>query len=278
MQRSTQLKTSAILIAIGSCLALIVSLFTFYSLQLDFPLGWRFSADFIARIVIIAFGFSAFVLGLISARKVLNAKRFTVSIIGATLVLLAGSIFFIRMIAPISTMMTYPYSWWTTIIEYVVFPLILCAALGLILLVSKRREFDFTESTLLSASGALMILCSITAALLGVISYASYQEAFTHPYGIFQLPAFTMMISVLALVCGLPTGILLLKKKLTTMAIILTVLVIVLGLSLPFYIKYIGYSNGWQGAFVLGFAFESSTIVLSAVALALALLGAKKSN
>ncbi len=58
-----------------------------------------------------------------------------------------------------------------------------------------------------------MILCSITAVLLGVISYASYQEAFTHPYGEFNLPYYTVIISVLALVCGLPSGILFLKEK-----------------------------------------------------------------
>ncbi len=272
MQRSPQLAAAGILIAIGSCLALIVSLFVFFSLQLDFPFGWRFSADYLARISIGIFGFFAFVWGLITFKQMFNRKKFVFSVLGATLVLLVGSIFFIRMIVSTTTRLDYPQTWWTTLIEYVIFPLVVCASISLVLLISRRREFECTKSTLLTASGALMILCSITAALLGVISYASYQEAFTHPYSIFQLPAYTMIISVLALVCGLPSGILFLKKKFT-MAIILTVLVIVLGLSLPFYIKYIGYSSWWQGAFVLGFAFQSSTIILSAIALTLAVAG-----
>ncbi len=122
--RSTQLRVAGILITIGSCLALAVSLFIFYVLQLDFTFGWSFNADFLARIVIIVFGFSAFVCGLVSAKQVLSGKRFVVSVLGATLVLLVGSMFFIRMILPLTTRLDYPLSWWTTMIEYVIFPLL----------------------------------------------------------------------------------------------------------------------------------------------------------
>jgi hypothetical protein len=141
-KRSTLLTAAGILIAIGSCLALVVSFFMFYLLQLDFSFGWRFDADLLARIVIGAFGLSAFVLGLISARQVLVGKKIVVSIIGATLVLLVGSTFFIRMILPLTTRLDYPLTWWTTLIEYVIFPLVVFASLGLGLLIARRREFD----------------------------------------------------------------------------------------------------------------------------------------
>jgi len=98
MQRSPLLKTSGILTAVGSCLALLATLFMAWFTQREYFTAYHYGtrvidAPFYLRISIIVFVLFAVVFGIISAKQTFRRKSYWFSILGATFLLIAGLLF-----------------------------------------------------------------------------------------------------------------------------------------------------------------------------------------
>ncbi|MFA5572011.1 MAG: hypothetical protein GX799_05625 [Crenarchaeota archaeon] len=91
------------------------------------------------------------------------------------------------------------------------------------------------RSTLLVVAGALMIVCSVVTAFFGLLSYTYYQSQLHYYYGGqgYLEPSYGWIVSFCTFAFALPAGTLLLIKKYTRVSIILTVLVLLAGLSMP---------------------------------------------
>ncbi len=278
MQKNPQIALSAVFIAAASILTLIASLILLYFSQLDYArysFGGECDSDFLGRIIGIAFGFSASILGLISAKQILNQKKFLRCVLGAAFLMLAGSLFLLHTYPSMSSV-AYSFAWRPILGNYFVLPIIICTLIGLLLLSLRMRKFDLRKDTLLTVSGAIMVLCITAAVLLGVIFYLSYDIALRIPHGSTHAPFYSTIITVCALALGLPAAILLLKKKFIPIALSFIVLVIVSALSLSFIFKFIGYSYVWLNAFRDGLSHELPIILLSATALVFAIYAKKQ--
>ena len=135
------------------------------------------------------------------------------------------------------------------------------------------------RSTLLVIAGALMIVCSIVAIFFGVLFYSYYQSQLHYYYGgqSYIEPFYGWIVSFCAFAFALPAGILLLMKKYSHVSIALTVLVLLAGLSMPIILAFNGiihilYTN-WITGVISGFLGTWHIIVLSAIALTLAVAG-----
>ena len=100
MQKSTLLKVAGILIIISSCLALVatlfMALFTWFEYFVPAHLGSVrvITEPFYVVISIIIFELYTFFLGLLSAVNISNRRKFSLSLLGATFLLIAGLLFF----------------------------------------------------------------------------------------------------------------------------------------------------------------------------------------
>jgi hypothetical protein len=276
-KRSAKLTISSALIAIASTLALTASICVLYFLQADYLFLQFSDPDFLARVITIVYGLVAFILGIFSVRQILGKRRFLVSALGGTLLIVSGTLFFIRASIPTSTRMDYPLSWWLLVEIFLVLPTVLCAIAGLTILIKRRHEFELKEGTF-TLPGTILILCSITAALLAVISYNSYHTTLSYPYGTYQVPLYSGVVNVCALALTFISGILFLKKKAIPIAAALIVLAIISTLSLPLVFNVIGFTNTWLGALQFGLSYELPIILPSIVALVLVVFTRKHQN
>ena len=118
-----------------------------------------------------------------------------------------------------------------------------------------------------------MVLCSIEAAFFG---FMSYSPSWTYPYETalndrgFLTPIYSWILSACTFVFAIGAGILSLLRRYTRLAIALTVLVLFSGLLLSIiFTSTIYYALVW--AWLGGPLFEIPTIVLSSLALVLAI-------
>jgi hypothetical protein len=280
MQKSTLLTISGIAIAIGSCFALVASLFMVHFTQIDYFVPYHFGirlidADFFIRVDIIVFELFAFVFGLISAIQTLRGKYFAMSVLGASFLLVAGILFFanffVRIFYPYMMEFSF-YAWWWLLQGFFGFPTIFLSSMALIFIVLEKRGIQSTKkSNLLLISGTLMILCSIEAVFFGFMSFSPYPYETALNDGGFLTPIYSWTLSICASVFAFAAGVLLFFKKNTHLSIALMVLVLLSGLSLSVIFTFTIYALVW--GYFGGLLFESPIIALSAVALVLAFLG-----
>jgi len=277
MQRSTLLTVAGILVIVCSCLALVaalsMALFLWFEYFIPSHLGSvrGIMEAFYVEVSITIFELSAFILGLFSARHIFQSKRYGLSALGTSFLLIAGLLFFAEdlynYLPHVESIFT---SFWSPIIPEPWFgvPIIIVASISLILLVSKKKEFNSKEINSLETLEMVLILCSITSAsfaLLSLVPYGQAQGHFAYTY-----PVDTMIVNFFIVIFTAVAATLVIKKKCLILSIPLTILSLVSALSLPF----LFLSNyPWIGEFYKGLMTESPVIILSAVALTLALLG-----
>jgi hypothetical protein len=278
MQRSTSLIVTGIIIIVASCLALVaalsMALFLWFEYFIPSHLGSvrGVMEAFYVELSITIFELSAFILGIYSAVNTFKSKKFSLSVMGTSFLLIAGFLLYAKYLynylPHVEAVFT---SFWSPIIPQPWFglPIIILASISLILLVSKKKEFDNVEIIRLETLKAILFLCSITSASFAIFSIIPYEQAngqFAYTY-----PVETMIVNLLiSIFTSIALALLTKKKFFGLVSIAFTVLSLVLALSLPFIFMTI---YPWIGEFYKGFMTESPVIVLSAVALALALLG-----
>lgn len=184
MQRSTLLTVAGILIIIGSCLALVASLFSGLFIWAEYfnpsHLGSvrGISEAFYVEVSITIFELSALVLGLLSAVNIFKLKRFSLSALGASFLLIAGLLFFAKFLynylPHVEAIFT---SFWSPIPQpWFGLPIIILASISIILLVSRRKEFDSKEINPLVTLEAILVLVSIISALSAIFSIVDYEQ------------------------------------------------------------------------------------------------------
>jgi hypothetical protein len=286
MQRSTLLTVAGILIVISSCLALVASLFMGLFIWADYfhpsHLGSvrAIREAFYVEVSITIFELSAFVLGLLSAVNIFKSKKFSLSALGASFLIISGLLFFAKFLYNYLPHVEAIFqSFWSPIPQpYFGLPIIILASISIILLVSRRKEFDDKEINPLAALEAILILCSITSASFAIFSIVPYEQvaesariqhsAFPN-HDAYSLLA-TMIVSICSFIFSTLAGLLLFKKSRFYASVGLIVLSLITALSLPFIFMSI---YPWIGSFFKGLVTESPLIALLAIALILALLG-----
>ncbi len=273
MQRSTLLIISGILIAVGSCLVLVATLFVAFFTWAEYFVPSHYGSvrgitePFYVEIAIIIFELSAFALGLFSALNTLKGRKFSLSILGATFLLIAGLLFFTDLVLNVLPHVeTFGYyTGWSILQQYLGLPIIVLASITIILLVSRKEEFNSKENNPLVTLKVILILCSIISASFAFFSIVPLEQG----AGLFggNYPLSTLIVSICTLVFASSAGVLLIKKKYFLVSILLMVLSLLSALSLSFIFMYI---FPWIGSFVKGLVTESPIIILSAVALVLA--------
>ena len=300
MQRSTLLKIAGILIIVTSCLALVASLFMALFIWFDYFVPSHLgsvsgiSEAFYVELSITIFELSAFVLGLLSAVNTFKLKRFSLSALGASILLIAGLLFFAKFfynylphVGAIFHNFWSPIiftSFWSPISQpWFGLTIIIFASIGIILLASRRKEFTIKENNPLVTLEAFLVLASITSALFAIFSIVPYEQAAesariqhsAFPNRAAYYPLATMIVSISTLIFSTLAGLLLFMKRRFYASVALIVLSLITALSLPFIFMYI---YPWIGSFVKGLVTESPIIVLSAIALVLALLGQRNAT
>jgi hypothetical protein len=285
MQRSTPLVIAGILLIVGSCLALVATLFIAFFTWLEYFVPSHYGSvrvitePFYVELAIIVFELSAFVLGLLSAVNSLKRRKFSLSILGATFLLISGLFFFTNLLFLFLNSMWLPVEsfgfegLWSILQQYCGLPIIILASVSVVLLVSRKKEFKSTESNSSVTLEAILILSAISSASFAVFSIVPYEQAaggFASDHGVA-----TLIISICTFVFASLAALLSRKKKYFPVSIALMVLSLLSALSLSFIFMYI---FPWIGSFVKGLVTESPIILLSVIALVLALLERKKSN
>ena len=300
MQRSTLLKIAGILIIVASCLALVAGLFMALFIWFDYFVPSHLgsvsgiSEAFYVEVSITVFELFAFVLGLLSAANTFKLKRFSLSALGATILLIAGFLFFAKFLYDyIPHVGAIFQNFWSPAIFTSFFspisqpwfglPIIIFTSVSIILLVSKKKEFDTKEINPLVALEAILVLVSIISALSAIFSIVPYEQAaesariqhraFPSRTGYYSLA--TMIVSTCTFFFAAIAGVLLVKKNNFNASIILTILSLLTALSLPFIFMSI---YPWIGEFYKGLVIESPIIILSSIALILAFLGLRNRN
>jgi hypothetical protein len=241
-------------------------------------------SPFFVRLSIIGFDLLASIFGLISAIQTVRGKGFKVSILGATFLVVAGLLFFASYLVNVFLPYLMDFSivaWWWLLQGFFGFPIVFLASLALIFIVLENRGIQSTKkNNLLIISGALMVLCSIEAVFFG---FMSYSPSWTYPYETalndhgYLTPIYSWILSTCIFVFAIAAGIMLLLRRYTRSAIALTVLVLFSGLSLSMiFTSTIYYALVW--AWLGGPLFEIPTIVLSSLALALAIQSLRQKN
>lgn len=300
MQRSTLLTVAGILIIICSCLALIAALFMAFFVWFDYFVPSHLgsvsgiSEAFYVEISIIFFEFYAFVLGVLSAINIFKLKSFNLSVVGSSTLLIAGLLFFGKLaysyIPHVAAIFQNPWSpiiftgFWSPISQpWFGFSIIILASVSMILLASKKKEFVINKNNLLTALEAFLISVILISALFAILSIIPYEEAaesaLIQSAGFPSLAAYspiaTMIVNICAFVFSTLAGLLLFTRKRFSASIVLIVLTLITAISLSFIFTLI---YPWIGSFVKGLVTESPIIILSAIALALALIGRRSRN
>ena len=275
MQRSIPLAIASILIIIGSCLALtatlFMALFTWFEYFVPSHLGSVrvITEPFYVVISIIIFELCAFVLGLISAINTFKDRKFGLSILGATFLLVAGLLFFTNILFELLPHVESFFGAYSSngglLPIYQLFaglPMLVIASVSIILLVSRRKEFSSQEINPTVTLEAILILCSVTSACFIIFSIVPYEQArgqfsYNYPFYNMIVNAFTFMFASIA-------AFLVIKKKYFSIQIALMVFSLLSALSLPFIFNAI---FPWIGSIVKGLVRESPIIILSATAI-----------
>jgi hypothetical protein len=284
MQRSTPLVIAGILLIVGSCLALVATLFIAYFTWLEYFVPSHYNSvrvitePFYVELAIIIFEITAFVLGLLSALNTVKRRKFSLSMLGATFLLISGLLFFTDLLFLFFNSMWLPVEsfglegLWSIFQQFCGLPIIILASISIILLVSRKKEFKSTESNSSVTLEAILILSAISSACFAVFSIVPYEQAaggFASDHGVA-----TLIIGICTFVFA-SLAILLSRKKKYVPVSSLMVLSLLSALSLSFIFMYI---FPWIGSFIKGLVTESPIILLSVLALVLALLDRKKSN
>jgi hypothetical protein len=278
MQNSSRLRIAGVLTAAGSCIALaatlLAALFTWMEYFVPYHYGVRvISEPFYVATAIIIFELSAFVLGLLSASNTLNRRKFSLSILGATFLLIAGMLLFTN---PLLNALPYVETLgmsggWAIAELYCGLPIIILASTSIILIASRKTEFDNQETNPQAPLKTILILTatiSAASALFSIIPIQQLPGEFASNY-----PLATMIVSSCTFLFTTIAVALLLKKKTTDATIALTILSLVTALALPFIFNSI---YPWIGSYVKGLVTASPIITLSTTALILEILTANK--
>jgi hypothetical protein len=277
MQKSPLLIIAGILIAVGSCIALVgglvIALFTWIGYFVSGHMGSVSGIDepFYVQVAIIIFEISALVLGRFSASNTWNRKKFSLSTFGATFLLVAGLLFFANLILNVIPHVIPMYIFAPFLQLYCGLPIIILASISIILIVSRKKEFNNKDTNPLVALEAILILCLIISASFAFFSFVSLERMdvqFASNY-----PLSTLIVSVCSFFFTALAGVLLLTRKNIYVIIALTALSLVSALSLSFIFMLI---YPWIGTFFKGLVTGSPIIMLSAVALFLEFLVARK--
>jgi hypothetical protein len=279
MQKSTRLGISGILTAVGSCIALVATLFMALFTWMEYFVPSHYGSvrvitePFYVEIAIIIFEISAFVLGLLSALNTLKRRKFSLSILGVTFLLIAGLLFFTNLILNVLPHVeTFGYyTGWSILQQYCGLPIIILASISIILLVSRKKEFNSKESNPSVTLEAILILCSIISASFAFFSIVPLEQSVGQFASNYALS--TLIVSLYAFFFATLAGVLLLKKNNFYVLIALTVLSLLSALSLSFIFMFI---YPWIGSFFKGLVTGSPIVILSAIALVLEFLTANK--
>lgn len=284
MQRSTQLKKAGILIIIASCLALIASLFmAFFTWSEYFVPSHHGSVRVITEpfyivISIIIFELYTFVLGLISAVNTAKGRKFSLSLLGVTFLLIAGLLFFTNILFDLLPHVESFFGGYSSnsglLLFYQLFcgiPILILASISITILILRRKEFNSQEISPLLALKAILVLClvvSVFSALSSVVPYLQASSQFNERAS--SYPFYNIVVNTIILIFMSIALTFLIRGKYLLVSIALVVLSLIASLSLPFIFNMI---YPWIGSFVKGFVTESPIIILLVVALALALVG-----
>lgn len=284
MQRSTQLKKAGILIVVASCLALVASLFMAFFTWTEYFVPSHHGSvrvitePFYVVISIIIFELYAFFLGLLSALNTSNRRKFSLSLLGATFLLIAGLLFFTNILfnfLPHTESLFGGYSSNSgLLLFYQLFcgiPILILASISITILVLRRKEFNSQEISPLLTLKAILILClivSVFSALSSIVPYLQASSQFNERAS--SYPFYNIIVNISIFTFTSVALIFLIKGKYLLVPIALIILSIITASSLPFIFNLI---FPWIGSFVKGFVTESPMIILLVVALALALVG-----
>ena len=285
MQRSTQLVIAGILIITGSCLALAATLFIAFNTWLEYFVPSHYGSvrvineSFYVVLAIIIFEIAAFVLGLLSTLNTMKRRKFSLAISGATFLLISGLLFFTNLLFLFFNSIWLPVEsfgfegLWTILQQYCGLPIIILAFISIIFLVSRKKEFKSTESNSSVTLEAILILSAVSSASFAVFSIVPFEQAaggFASDHGVA-----TLIISIFTFVFASLAALFSRKKKYFPVSIALIVFSLLSALSLSFIFLYI---FPWTGSFVKGLVTESPIIILSVIALVLALLEKKRNQ
>lgn len=204
---------------------------------------------FYVEIAIIIFELSTFVLGLLSALNTFKRRKFRVSTLGAPFLLIAGLLFFtdlvLNVIPHVETFGS--YTGWSILQQYCGLPIIILASISIILLVSRKKEFNSKESNPLVTLKAILILCSIISAYFAFFSIVPLEQG----AGLFggNYPLSALIVSICTFVFASLAGILLPKKKKLPCINYVNGFSLLSALSLSFIFVFI---FPWIGSFVKG--------------------------
>lgn len=279
MQNSSRLGIAGILTAVGSCVALAATLLMALLTWMEYFVPSRYGSvrvitePFYVAIAIIIFELSAFVLGLLSASNTLKRRKFSLSLLGTTFLLIAGLLFFTNLIFNVLPYVETLGVYIAALQPYCGLPLIILASISIILLVSRKKEFKSKETNPLVTLEAILILCSIISASFALFSIVPLEQLagqFASNYAIS-----TLIVSTCTFLFATLAGVLLRKKKNFYAIIALTVLSLLSALSLSFIFMFI---YPWIGSFFKGLVTGSPIIILSTIALVLEFLTAFYQN
>ncbi len=280
MLKSTRLTGAGILVVIGSCLALVatlfMALFTWGEYFVPSHLGSVrvITEPFYVVISIIIFESYAFVLGLFSAVNTFKARKFNLSVLGATFLLIAGALFFTNILFNLLPHVESLFGAYSTngglLFFYQLFcglPILILASVSIIILVSRRKEFNSQEINPLLTLKAILILCSIISAFSALFSIVPYLQA----SGQFNerassYPFYTIIVNTSIFTFTSIALTFLIRRKYFLIPIVLTIFSLLAALLLPFIFISI---FPWIGSFVKGLVTISPMIILSAIALVL---------
>jgi hypothetical protein len=238
---------------------------------------------FYVVISIIIFELFASVLGLISAVNTFKVKKFSLSLLGATFLLIAGLLFFTNILFELLPHVESFFGAYSSnggllpIYQlFVGLPMLVLASVSIILLVSRRTEFNSQEIGPLLALKVILVLCLIISVFFAISSIVPYLQAISQfNERASSYPFYNIIVNMSVFTFTSIALILLIRGKYLLMPIALIVLSLITALSLPFIFTMI---FPWIGSFVKGFVTESAIIILSVVALALALIGQRNRN
>jgi hypothetical protein len=211
-------------------------------------------ATFYVKILASIFGFLASTLGLTSTIKLPNGSK--IASVGAVFLLFAGILLFSNYLPNVFG------GWWSILNWNLGLPIVILASFYLAVLAQKKEDITLDKKiTLFLMSGSIMVFC-----------------AFETAFFLFLFPSklYFLILSICAVAFALTAGILMFRKKFQV-ATALMVLTFLLGMSLSV-IFLTMFSQVPEASWIVGLLYESPTIVLSALALAFALLGQRKSN
>ena len=289
MQKNPRLKIAGIFVVLGSCLAAVAALFMALSTWGEYFVPSHLGSvrvitePFYVVISITIFELFAFALGLISALNTFKGKKFSLSFLGATFLLIAGLLFFTNILFDLLPHVESLFGSYSSngglLPFYQTFfglPILILASASMTMLVSRKQEFNSQEINPLLTLKAILILCIIISALSALFSLVPYLQASSQfNERAASYPLYTIIVNTLIFAFTSIALTFLTRRKHFFVPIALTVLSLLAALSLPFIFNSI---FPWIGSFFKGFVTGSSMIILSAVVLVLEFLYLLKSK